>query len=130
MGYYKHQPVVLVPADKLKQFNDIMQRQGYGPENMTCPVVSASATTKEAVVTHYALECVADDGMLAAIKLALKAIDAPEAKVEVFSKPPTKIDAVAVSKVDEVLTKMSLSTKTKIDAKIDNPIQEESIRGN
>jgi hypothetical protein len=123
MGYYKHMPVVVVAAKDLDQFNLIMERNGYGKLNMTEAVVGATETKKGAAATHYVLECVADDGMLAAIKLALKTISDKDATVEVFSKPIVKIDAVAVSKVDEVLAKKSLSTKTKIDAAIDANVE-------
>ena len=113
MGFYKHQPVVVVPASKLEQFNAILQRQGYGPGNMTTAVVGKGEKDSKAAATHYVLECVADEGLLAAIQLALKTIASPQAKVEVFSKPAPV--STKQTRADEVLAKADLKTKTAIN---------------
>ena len=73
MSHYRHQPVAVIPASKRKAVNAALERQGYGPNMFSTPVVGRKARDN-ATPTHYILECPADDGLKAALKMVLKGI--------------------------------------------------------
>ena len=73
MTRYRHQPVAIVPTSNVKAVNAILEKHGYGPNNVCIPVVNKTALTN-AKPTHYAIECPADDGFLAALKLAIEGV--------------------------------------------------------
>lgn len=79
MTHYKHQPVVIVPAAKRDAVNAILQKHGYGPNMVSVPCIG-KASSANAPATHYVVECAADEGLLAALKLAIAKV--PGAKVE------------------------------------------------
>jgi hypothetical protein len=67
---YRHRPVVVVPKARIDEVNTLLQRHGYGPNVVSVPV-HGKASSSNAPATHYAVECVADDAMLAALKVAV-----------------------------------------------------------
>jgi hypothetical protein len=76
MGYVKYSPIVVVPAAGLAKFNEFMARNGYG-DNFLVPnkrnaIIGASDNEKVKAATHYFFTCSADDGLIAAVKEALK----------------------------------------------------------
>ena len=76
MGFWNKRFVAVIPASKRDAFNRILERHGYGAENLTVdqPVVDKGAAANKAA-THYCLECVADASLLAAIRFALQQVN-------------------------------------------------------
>jgi hypothetical protein len=70
MTHYKHQPVVIVPAAKRDAVNAVLQKHGYGPNMVSTPCIGKTSSSN-APATHYVVECAADEGLLAALKLAI-----------------------------------------------------------
>jgi hypothetical protein len=118
MGHWKFKPVVVIPSANLKEFNAALERQGYGPANMRQAVVAKTEVSKEAVPTHYVLECTADAGMMAAIKAAYAAIKTGVA-LQVEMKP--RSGAVKQTSTADVLSKVGLKVK-------EESLQEEARR--
>jgi len=73
MTRFRHQPVAIIPASSVKAVNAELERHGYGPDNASISVVGKTSATNTQP-THYAFECPADDGFLAAIKLAVDGV--------------------------------------------------------
>ena len=58
---------IIVPAAKVKAVNAILERHGYGPNNITQEVIG-KLSADSAKATHYTLDCAADDGLAALVK--------------------------------------------------------------
>jgi hypothetical protein len=116
MGYYKKKSVIIIPAKDREKFNEILERQGYGPNNLHEPVVGKAANNKDAVITHYVMECAADEGLSAAIELARKGIAASvsESQYKFEKVAPTK------PKLDKevLLEKNNLKSKDKLEKEL------------
>ena len=65
MTHYPHQPVVVLPEAKAKQFREALRRHGY---EVAMREVIGKASSANAKATHYVLEVPADAGLLAAVK--------------------------------------------------------------
>ena len=116
MGYFKKQAVVIIPAAQKKAFNDSLAKQGYGPNNLWEPVVGKAENKKDAAITHYVMECTADDGLVAAIALARKtivgSISESQYKFEKATATKEKLDK------DSLLDKNNLKTKNKLEEEL------------
>ena len=112
MGYYKKQCVVIIPAAKRQQFNDILQKQGYGPNNLREGVVGKNENNKNAVPTHYVMDCAADEGLSAAIELARKGITGSVSEAQYKFEKDTATKAKLTK--DGLLEKNNLKSKDKI----------------
>jgi hypothetical protein len=130
LGYYKKNSVVIIPAQYRDAFNAVLERQGYGPNNLHEPVFGEAETKGDAKPTHYVMDCKVDDGFLAAITLASQVV-----KEEEGVKPAVVESQYAFEKVteakpflskDTVLTKEKLQTRTKLDIAVAKaePIEE------
>jgi hypothetical protein len=116
MGYYKKKTVVIIPAASKKAFNDSLAKQGYGPNNLQEPIVGKASNNKDAAITHYVMECTADDGLVAAIELARKSITGS------ISESQYKFEKITVAKPaitkDSLLDKNNLKTKDKLEEEL------------
>jgi phage tail sheath protein FI len=77
---YNKRITLIVPAAKVKAVNTLFERHGYGPNNVSVPVVAKTAT-KDAKPSHFYLECPADSGMAALVERVLKAEDCTAKRV-------------------------------------------------
>ena len=114
MGYYTFRPVLLVPATKLKEFNAIMERHGYGPQTVVASAktaVIASASAKEAEPTHYVISPTADAGFMAALKLALAQVNKLVTKPQEGTIATLSKVQVTSQKIGEVLAANNVKLK-------------------
>lgn len=65
MTHYPHQPVIVMPAARAKQFRDALRKHGY---EVALREVIGKASSANAPATHYVIELPADAGLLAAVK--------------------------------------------------------------
>ena len=116
MGYYKKKSIVIIPAAQKNTFNNSLVKQGYGPNNLLEPVVGKAANKKDAPVTHYVMECTADEGLSAAIVLASKGITGAvvEHQYKFERATPTKDKLTK----DGLLDKNNLKTKSKLEEEL------------
>ncbi len=110
MPYWKFRPVVVVPAAQVDAFNKILQRHGYGPNCLVkgeANAVVAKDAAKGATPTHYVFEPLADAGFVAAIKLALAAVNAQvsAASKGVLETAMRSVVGTETSKIETVLEK-------------------------
>lgn len=103
MSYSIFKPVIVIPADKLKQINDFLERNGYGPDNFSMPVFAKSEIDNKAPTTNYILECTADTGFLSAIEKAIDKI--VTANITVYTRE------IKQSQIDTVLSSLNLKKK-------------------
>lgn len=112
MSYNLFRPVIVIPAENVKQVNSILERNGYGPNNITREVVVKSEVDSKKPSTYYVLECNADEGFLAAVNLALNKV--ANSTIVVNVKPTAS--SVVKFKTELVLESLNLKLKSTLDA--------------
>jgi len=89
MTYFSHQPILIIPKAKVTAFNAILERQGYGAGNVSVACIGKAQSTN-AQPTHYAVEMPADEGLLAAILLAVAEV--PGVHYQAGRRGPKKLN--------------------------------------
>lgn len=102
---------VIIPADKLKEVNDYLERNGYGPNNISTPLIG-KADLQTAAPKSYAVTLQCDRGLHACLMRKMKELGKTSDMLV-----HTDIKA-AESKATDFISAKQLSVKTSVDAQI------------